>query len=178
MELLLLILSFVGGVGLYFVDVKRGISAYTKWYNLTHKDPIQDNRKGFIHLQDHTQKAVVATFVAGTFYLISILVGGHIIQDLLNSIMVFIGLVIGFYLAAPVLKFLPGGIKELDELLKKADEVERIIHDAESDVHETPPPAEEQKADESSDPPVKEPDSEPQKDKDWRSGIDDYLNKK
>jgi hypothetical protein len=181
-SLLMLIVSFVLGVALYLIDVKRGVKWYHKWYNLTHKEPVEVNYKGFIHLRGAYQKLTVAIVFSGLFFLIMLFFGGNPIVHLLTSAVMLVGFMIGFYMATPVLKFLPGGVKELDKILKKADEVERIIHandpNAKSEPSTIPVSDEKEKTEEvKPDPQEKAEPKNKDDDKDWRGGIDEYLKK-
>lgn len=180
-SLLMLIVSFVLGVALYLIDVKRGVKWYHKWYNLTHKEPVEVNYKGFIHLRGAYQKLTVAIILSAVFFLIMLFFGGNPIVHLLTSAVMLVGFMIGFYMATPVLKFLPGGVKELDKILKKADEVERIIHandpNAKSEPSTIPVNKEKEQKEEVKQESEEEKPEKKEDDKDWRGGIDEYLKK-
>lgn len=178
----MLIVSFVLGIALYFIDVKRGIKWYHKWYNLTHKEPITVNHKGFIHLRGAETKLAVAIVLSIVFFLIMLVFGGNPIVHLLTSAVMLVGFMIGFYMAAPVLKFLPGGVKELDKFLKKADEVEKIIHATDPNSTAKPSKMETITPEETAAKQAEEKEEEikpevEKKSTDWRDGIDEFLKK-
>ena len=170
--LLTLVIAFIAGIIIYYIDLKKGRRWNTGWYNLTHEHRSPALlEKGLIHLQPFTRKLFMAIVLSGLFTLVTIAIGGaHALFDLIMGGVAVIGLMIGFYAGVLIFKGRHWNMEPVREVLEKVDRMEARAHGRESataDPVRPPttaasteqPPAEEEKPD-------------------WRAGIKKFTDKK
>ena len=174
----MLILGAVAGILLYYLDLKKGISWYRKWYDISHKEPFKGKLdKGFIHGQAFSQR-----FITGI--VISVLVGAiiyaagslNLLVLSLSMAVFFIALVGGFYLGPVVFSKIVPRVEEIKSSLEKIDVIEKKLLKKEESAEEVPELEEvpEQKIQKSQ---VEEEEPKKEDQEDWRKGIKKHLDK-
>jgi len=176
--ILILLIGFAAGVGIYYIDMKKGSRLYRWWYNLTHQHPLaKEVDKGFIHSRSFRQKMVIAIIVGIIELVIAYLVGSfHIIHDTITAASLFVGLLAGFVVAPLVLSKLPGGLKSAKNLINQAEKLEEKFIDDAGDSRPVPKSNKEPIPAKKVETETKKEEKEEKK-KDWRDGVQDFLDK-
>lgn len=173
MEFIILIFSVVAGAFLYYLDMKKGRSSYTKWYNLSHKEPApEDMNKGFVFKQPLKHKIVVTIVCTTTFLLLALVFGSSLIENLIWSMIVFVGLFVGFLFSPVLFKNFEGRLDEVKSLINKADSLEGIKEEKELVKEEV---VDNQPKEEPKEKEIEINPEEEKKDDDWRDGVNEYL---
>ena len=187
--ILIALLGFAAGVAIYYFDMKKGSRLYRWWYNLTHQHPLEEDvDKGFVHSRSFRQKLIIALIIAVVELVIAYLVGGfHIIHDFITAASIFSGLLAGFVAGPLALSKLPGGLKTAKQIINKAEELEAKYIDDSGEKTPIPksskepipakPKKEVKPESKEKELPESKLDSDNNDDKDWRSGIKDFLDK-
>ena len=210
MDLLVqILLFFIMGILIFYIDGLVGTGLYRGWYNLTHKDPLDPSiQKGFLTNRPvpfrlgwalaFTLIGAGITIVSGSFFNDSTSVA-------LTLMALFVGLILGLLAAPTLIRVLPGRVNKAvnyvdevesgerklgDDLKQAATEATKGIAGAAvagvSKVREAAEEARETAEDAAAsitgreekakpEPPAEE---EPEEKPDWRSGVQDFMDKK
>jgi len=162
-----LIVGLVLGTLFYFWDNKKGYTWYKRWYDLSHKEPLEvTGVYSFVNNQPFSKRLIPAVIIAVVFSYLTWLLGEvNPLYTMLSGVLALIGILIGFYLGPLIMKKLPKGVKEAKKTLDKIDSLEQDLKEKSSKPVIEPTPEPEKK-----DPPKKDDD-------DWRKGVKDFLDK-
>ncbi|MGB0850002.1 MAG: hypothetical protein ACPGTP_02040 [Bacteroidia bacterium] len=170
--ILSIIVGFAFGLLFFFFDLKGGKKWYRKWHNLSNKNPLEDgSQKGFVHQQPFSKKLVPAIFIFVLFSLTLWYTGNlNPIEILISGGLLMLATMVAFYLGPLLLNILPAKMKQVGEAIEKIDELEAGIKQRQIEV---PEKVEVKKPIEKA--PEKEKEIEPKKN--WRDGVQDFLDK-
>jgi hypothetical protein len=159
--------GLVLGTLFYFWDNKKGYSWYKRWYDLSHKEPLETTDVySFVNNQPFSKRLIPAIIIAVAFSYLTWLLGDiNLIITLLTGALSLVGILVGFYLGPLILKKLPKGFKEAKKTLDKIDSLEQDLTNKSPKPISEPTPEPEKKS-----PPKKDDD-------DWRKGVKDFLDK-
>ncbi|MBO6515202.1 MAG: hypothetical protein JJ975_01450 [Bacteroidia bacterium] len=165
-----LLVGFVIGILFFAWDNKKGYVWYKRWYDLSHKTPLDsDNVYSFINNQPFSKRLVPAIILTVLFAWGSWLLGDlNLIITLVTGMLSLVGVIAGFYVGPMVMNKLPKGLKEANKTLKKIDELEKDLLDDQKEPKPQQPQAPEQSSSDKTD---------DKKDTDWRKGVQDFLDK-
>jgi len=191
-----LVLSII----VFFLDKNLGTKWNKTWYNLTHKDPHEGEfTRGFVAGRGIQSRLGVAIFLSVLVFVLTFFSGVMpAIQAFTFSLLGILASVIGFYICG----FLFGGkTNKLNDAMEYIEKVEQGEADLKADAlekakkvgqdikdtHDRVVQREKEAPEEITEieapkvepkPEVKpEPPSKPEDPKDWRKGIDDFMNK-
>jgi len=190
-----IIVFFLLGILVYYLDLEYGTDIYRKWYNISHKDKLPDNViRGFVVKRKFFPRLMVVLFFVALETGLMILYGKlHPLEYLGLGVAEIFGMMLGFLLAPWFLKIFPGRVRnaieyidkiESGEVDVKKDIVKGVtkagveIKNIADELKEAPKMEPQQSKPEPEPPkaPPKEEPKEPSKD-DWRDGVKKYLNK-
>ncbi|NNC94438.1 MAG: hypothetical protein HKN92_02680 [Chitinophagales bacterium] len=174
------ILFFLLGILLYYIDLKVGVQLYRKWYKLTHKDPLPVGiQRGFIVNSSLESLFGIALILIVAEVLLSFQIGNSPpLLDILLGVLGFIGLMLGFYLGGILMKGMGKTIGYLEHIEKGELDLGKELVKGVKKAREA---IKEEKTNSTDDSEVQEEHSETKEDdkpeKDWRDGVDDFLKK-
>lgn len=173
--LLSLLIGFVFGLLFFFYDLRGGKKLYRKWHDLSNKNPLnQDSEKGFVHQQPFSKKLVPAVIIFALFSILLYYTGNlNPIEIVISGSILLAAVMVAFYLGPLLLSILPSKLKQAGKAIDKIDELEanlkaEYLEEKEVIVEETTEHKPEIK---------EEKKTEPKSEKDWRDGIQDFLDK-
>lgn len=169
-SLISLLVGFAIGILFYMWDNKKGYVWYKRWYDLSHKSPLEKlNHYSFINNQPFSKRVIPAIILTALFSYGTWLLGDlNPIESLLTGVVSLIGVLAGFYVGPFALKTLPKSWREANKTLKKIDKLEQdLLNKTESKKEPTPEKIE----------PPKKVNQQDKPDKDWRKGVQDFLDK-
>ena len=190
-------LSAILGIIFHFLDSRTGTKINRGWYNLTHKEKqAPEDSKGFIFKRKFGARLTFSLFIAVIAFLVLTLIDSvPFFQGFLYSLTGLLGILLGIYISSLFIK--KGGkslgdaidyIEKIEsgetnikkDLLKGAmdvrDEIKNISKEREKEKirKEVKKEIEEDTLNEKK---KTEENKNEEENKDWRKGIDDFLNK-
>jgi uncharacterized membrane-anchored protein YhcB (DUF1043 family) len=165
-----LLVGLALGIVFFLWDHKKGQKWYKRWYDLSHKEALNEDRNdSFVVNQPFSKKLIPAIILTLIFSYVTWVFGDlNPIIAALTGLIMLIGVLIGLYVGPFMVKTVPSKLKQANKALKKIDAIEQDILDEHSVVEE----AEIEEA-----PKPEETKDEPKKDDDWRKGVKDFLDK-
>lgn len=163
-----LLVGFVIGTLFFLWDNKKGYTWYKRWYDLSHKKPLERNDLSFINNQPFSKRLIPGIILTALFMWLSWMLGDlNIVAAALSTVIALVGVVAGFYVGPFVLNTLPKTWREANKTLQKIDDLEKDLKQEDKDTPKTKP----------TQPDDTGKDDEDKDDKDWRKGVKDYLDK-
>ncbi len=194
-----IIVFFILGILVYYLDLQHGTDVYRKWYNLTHKEKLPaETIRGFVAGRKFGPRIVVVLFFVSIEVGLMILYGKlHPLEYIGLGVAEVFGMLLGFLFAPWFLKIFPGRVKNAIQYMDKIESGEvdvkkdvikgvakagKEIKEITDELKEAPPSEsqkQEIKQEIKAEPPKPEPkeeSKEPPKE-DWREGVKKYLKK-
>lgn len=187
------IIGLVIGIFISFYDKKSGKKLYHKWYNISNKNKLDPNTEiGFVTNQLFGQKLTVALIITGISYVIGFMVFGiNPISGIFYMIAYFLGLMVAFYTSSLLLSLFSkkvsktieyienvekGNIDLKAEAKKGYEKVKDKLEDVVESVKETVTGKDTEELKQEI-PKKEEKESPKEENKDWKKGINDFLDK-
>lgn len=167
--LLSLIIGLVLGVAFVIWDHKKGQKWYKRWFDLTHKDRLEEGGDlTFIRNQPFSKRLVPAILITGVFMYVTWWLGNlNPLITMLHGVIALAAVLVGFYVGPLIAHKLPKGLAKANETLKKIDALEADLSAKEVPTKTVEP---EKKI-------APKGKKEDKKDDDWRKGVQDFLDK-
>ena len=173
-SLIALLIGFGFGLAFAWFDKKKGNFWYRSWYKLTHKEALEEGSSStFLQNQPFSSRIVPAIILSAVIGLVFYITGDlNVVMILIYMALIFVGIMASFYTFPFFTKQIQPQLEKVKDTIVKIDEIEASIKDK-------PNP---EKIDDivKEDPNNKEkeiPKDDKKDDKDWRSGVKDFLDK-
>ena len=122
--LFVLIISFILGIIYYTYDRKKGKHQVKLWYDLTHKDPMNElPTHGVIYRQSFRPKLITAIVFSAVILVVLLFLGlTHPLTSLIGGLGALAGFLLAFMSAPFIFKI---DRQQIDQVISKLDEAER-----------------------------------------------------
>lgn len=176
--LFFLIVGAVIGFLFYLTDRKRGSKWFKSWYDLTHKDPLENLPPyGMVFRRDAKTKITWAIALGVAAFLVLIPIESSLLGALLDGIGTVVGIALAFFVAPLFFKI---DQQKVEAVLSKLDETQDQPKPVPPKQEAPPAPKAEpkpepQKAEDVTNESSAKDSEDDKKDDDWRGGVKKFL---